>query len=369
MNRLTTIAPCPGAAPISRGVAARGSAACLLALLLTAGVAQAQAGPASPAAAEPTQMEQAAPAVPDATPEPAVPVSAAPTPEPVSEVTPTAGPREEGNAPAGEAAGVADTVPQGLAPVTGYGPQAAAPDLLPHGLSPIGMFLAADWVVKGVMICLALASVITWTILLAKSLEIIVASRRLRRGLAVLFEAPTLAMAEDRLGRRRGPVAAMVGAARHEADTAPEAVSRGDGLGLLSRVSSHVARIEVGSARRLNGGIGMLATIGAVAPFVGLFGTVWGIMNSFINISEAQTTNLAVVAPGIAEALLATAIGLIAAIPAVVVYNLFTRWIAGYRARLADAAAAVERLVSRDLDHGRLVPLGFASARLPRAAE
>ena len=98
----------------------------------------------------------------------------------------------------------------------------------------------------------------------------------------------------------------------------------------------------------------MLATIGATAPFVGLFGTVWGIMNSFIGISESQTTNLAVVAPGIAEALLATALGLVAAIPAVVIYNVFARSTAGYRALLADAAAGVERLVSRDLDHRRL---------------
>ena len=109
----------------------------------------------------------------------------------------------------------------------------------------------------------------------------------------------------------------------------------------------------------------MLATIGSTAPFVGLFGTVWGIMNAFIGISEAQTTNLAVVAPGIAEALLATALGLVAAIPAVVIYNVFARSIAGYRALLADAAAAVERLVSRDLDHR---PAG-AGAALAQAAE
>jgi len=95
---------------------------------------------------------------------------------------------------------------------------------------------------------------------------------------------------------------------------------------------------------------GVLATIGATAPFVGLFGTVWGIMNSFIGISKSQTTNLAVVAPGIAEALLATALGLAAAIPAVVIYNVFARSIAGYRAQLGDASAEVLRLVSRDLD-------------------
>jgi biopolymer transport protein ExbB len=97
-------------------------------------------------------------------------------------------------------------------------------------------------------------------------------------------------------------------------------------------------------------GTGVLATIGATAPFVGLFGTVWGIMNSFVGISKSQTTNLAVVAPGIAEALLATAFGLAAAIPAVVIYNVFARSIGGYRALLADASAEVLGLVSRDLD-------------------
>jgi biopolymer transport protein ExbB len=98
-------------------------------------------------------------------------------------------------------------------------------------------------------------------------------------------------------------------------------------------------------------GTSVLATIGATAPFVGLFGTVWGIMNSFIGISREHTTNLAVVAPGIAEALLATVFGLAAAIPAVVIYNMFARSIASYRALLADAPADVLRLVSRDLEH------------------
>jgi biopolymer transport protein ExbB len=91
---------------------------------------------------------------------------------------------------------------------------------------------------------------------------------------------------------------------------------------------------------------------------VGLFGTVWGIMNSFIGIAESQTTNLAVVAPGIAEALLATAIGLVAAIPAVVIYNHFSRSIAAYRQLLADAAAGVERLLSRDLDFRKAAAAG-----------
>lgn len=102
----------------------------------------------------------------------------------------------------------------------------------------------------------------------------------------------------------------------------------------------------------MNQGTGVLATIGSTAPFVGLFGTVWGIMNSFIGISESQTTNLAVVAPGIAEALLATAIGLVAAIPAVIIYNSFARAIAAYRHTLGQVAAEVLRIVSRDLDRG-----------------
>ncbi|MCY1507996.1 Biopolymer transport protein ExbB [compost metagenome] len=108
-------------------------------------------------------------------------------------------------------------------------------------------------------------------------------------------------------------------------------------------------------------GTGPLATIGSTAPFVGLFGTVWGIMNSFIGIAKSQTTNLAVVAPGIAEALLATALGLVAAIPAVVIYNVFARSITGYKAQVADCSAQVLLLLSRDLDH---LP---ASERNPQA--
>ena len=109
--------------------------------------------------------------------------------------------------------------------------------------------------------------------------------------------------------------------------------------GLKERVALRLERVEAAMSRQIARGTGVLATIGATAPFVGLFGTVWGIMNSFIGISEAHTTNLAVVAPGIAEALLATALGLVAAIPAVVIYNHLTRTIAAHRALLGDASA------------------------------
>ncbi len=147
----------------------------------------------------------------------------------------------------------------------------------------------------------------------------------------------------------------MLRAAKEEAELSDAAIAYAGSVGLKERVASALGRVEAHFGRRISRGTGILAIIGSTAPFVGLFGTVWGIMNSFIGISEAHTTNLAVVAPGIAEALLATATGLVAAIPAVVIYNVFARSIAGYRQLLADSATAVERLISRDLDF-RLVP-------------
>ena len=166
---------------------------------------------------------------------------------------------------------------------------------------------------------------------------------------------------------RQGEVRQFLDAAVTELKLSAGSIERD---GIKERIASRLERIEAAYGRRLLRGTGVLATIGSTAPFVGLFGTVWGIMNSFIGISKSQTTNLAVVAPGIAEALLATAFGLAAAIPAVVIYNVFARSIAGYRALLGDASAEVLRLVSRDLER----PAGAASparrgAPLPTAAE
>jgi biopolymer transport protein ExbB len=240
---------------------------------------------------------------------------------------------------------------------------------LPHDLSPWGMFMAADWVVKAVMIGLAFASLVTWTVWLAKSLEIAGARARARRGLKHIVAAASLPDAVRALEARGGPAALMVRAAAHEMELSLPTLAHGGAAGIKERVTSHLSRIEAQAGRRATRGAGILATIGSTAPFVGLFGTVWGIMNSFIGISEAQTTNLAVVAPGIAEALLATALGLVAAIPAVVIYNAFARSIAGYRLLLADAAAAVERLVSRDIDRHALPGGGDGAALLSRAAE
>lgn len=227
---------------------------------------------------------------------------------------------------------------------------------IPHNLSPWGMFMAADWVVKGVMIGLAFASLVTWTVWVAKSVEL--AGARVRAGatLKVIRKAKTLNEATEAVEKKGGPAALMLRMATHEMQLSDAVVEHTDGGGIKERVSSALSRIETHAGRRMSRGTGVLATIGSTAPFVGLFGTVWGIMNSFISISESQTTNLAVVAPGIAEALLATAIGLVAAIPAVVIYNVFARSITGYRHLLADAAAGVERLVSRDLDFRRIPP-------------
>jgi biopolymer transport protein ExbB len=235
---------------------------------------------------------------------------------------------------------------------------------LPRDLSPWSMFASADIVVKTVMVGLAFASVVTWTVWLAKSLELALARRRVRRALDTIGEERSLAAATASVGARRGIVASFLAAAAHELQLSSDVVQR---EGIKERVASRLARLEAAAARDMNKGTGVLATIGSTAPFVGLFGTVWGIMNSFIGISRAQTTNLAVVAPGIAEALLATAIGLFAAIPAVIIYNQFARWIGGYRGLLGDASAEVLRLTSRDLDRG--IGAGPAKRDLPRAAE
>jgi biopolymer transport protein ExbB len=232
---------------------------------------------------------------------------------------------------------------------------------LPHNLSPWGMFMAADWVVKGVMIGLAFASLVTWTVWLAKTLELAGARARAARTLKVIRTSRTLSDAVGAAGSRGGPAALMLRSAAEEMQLSEAALDHAHGDGVKERVGSALSRIEAYAGRRMSRGTGVLATIGSTAPFVGLFGTVWGIMNAFIGISESQTTNLAVVAPGIAEALLATAIGLVAAIPAVVIYNVFARSITGYRQLLADAAAGVERLVSRDLDF-RKVPPGSRKA-------
>jgi biopolymer transport protein ExbB len=214
-------------------------------------------------------------------------------------------------------------------------------------LSPLSMFLAADILVKAVMIGLAFASLVTWTICIAKMVELTLVRRRLRAALGKISEAKSLADAQIALGAMGGVLSALLAAALREARLSAGISSD---AGIKERAASSFAEIVRAEARRIHFGMGVLATIGATSPFVGLFGTVWGIMNSFIGISKSQTTNLAVVAPGIAEALLATAFGLAAAIPAVIIYNHFARTTKGYLELVGRASGAAARLLSRDLD-------------------
>jgi biopolymer transport protein ExbB len=237
---------------------------------------------------------------------------------------------------------------------------------LPRDLSPWGMFMSADIVVKAVMVGLVFASVLTWTIWLAKAIELLFAHRRLAYALRLLGTARSLGDALVDMGGVGGEPLALAQAADSELQLSADALVP---EGVKERIASRLARLEAAGGRRMMRGTGWLATVGATAPFVGLFGTVWGIMNSFIGISKQHTTNLAVVAPGIAEALLATALGLVAAIPAVVMYNMFSRWIAGYRALQADASAEILRLISRDLDRGAFDSRPAERRRTVTAAE
>ena len=217
-----------------------------------------------------------------------------------------------------------------------------------HDLSPWGMYKNADIIVKIVMIGLAIASIITWTIWIAKGFEVLGAKRRLRSEIASLKKARTLKEASESATKEGTLAHLLVQDALEEMRLSANSREK---EGIKERVSFRLERLVAACGRNMSSGTGVLATIGSTAPFVGLFGTVWGIMNSFIGIAKTQTTNLAVVAPGIAEALLATALGLVAAIPAVVIYNVFARSITGYKAQVADASAEVLLLVSRDLDH------------------
>ncbi|MBV2131906.1 tonB-system energizer ExbB [Pseudomonas sp. MAP12] len=252
--------------------------------------------------------------------------------------------------PAAASASVSSDAP---APSAAAAPAAAtdspaADDSSPaHDLSPWGMYQNADVVVQGVMLGLLLASVITWTIGLAKGLELLGARRRLRGELADFKGLRSLDQAAELAHAKHSFSAVLIEDAQDELRLSASIAEKD---GIKERVSFRLERLVAASGRKMSVGTGVLATIGSTSPFVGLFGTVWGIMNSFIGIAESQTTNLAVVAPGIAEALLATALGLVAAIPAVVIYNVFARSIAGYKAQVADISAQVLLLVSRDLD-------------------
>ena len=303
----------------------------------------------APAAAAPSANTPA----PALTQTQAVPSQAAPSQAPASAGSATAPSATAPAAPSSPAS--AESAPQPAPPATETVPvgTADASPILPHELTPMGMFMAADYIVKAVMIGLAFASVVTWSVWLAKSLELLGARRKLMRDLRRVESARSLQDASSKLVNADSDIATLTNAALDEINRSRDAMNHD---GIKERVGSLFSRIEAAAARRMTRGTSILATIGSTAPFVGLFGTVWGIMNSFIGISKSQTTNLAVVAPGIAEALLATAMGLVAAIPAVMIYNMFARAITSYRGLLGDGSAELMRMVSRDLNRAELTP-------------
>lgn len=228
-----------------------------------------------------------------------------------------------------------------------------------HELSPWSMFMSADILVKAVMIGLMFASLVTWTIFLAKTIQLSRARKQLSSALARIAGNRSLREAQLALGSTPNVLSELLAAATQEVELSADT---GNESGIKERAASHFAEIVRTEARAIRYGMAIIATIGATSPFVGLFGTVWGIMNSFIGISKAQTTNIAVVAPGIAEALLATAVGLGAAIPAVIIYNHFSRATKGYLELVGRGSGAISRLLSRDLDR-------FRGRKISRAAE
>jgi biopolymer transport protein TolQ len=343
-----TATPPAGASPASGGVAAPAT----------------QPAPAADGAAPATQPAPAADAAaPAIQPAPAADAAAPATqPAPAADgIAPAAQPplAADGAAPAIPAPAGVDGVAQGLAPAADSlapaapmaagapPPTGASAEAVMHAAgdhSLLGLIIQAGPVVQGVMAALVLASVICWAIMIEKGILI----GRLRR------EVKALSNTGDATAANGEGLAARMqrAAAREWADGRDHDESRGE---YRERIERAMRETLSGTLRRAQHGTAFLATTGAVGPFVGLFGTVWGIMGSFQGIAQSQNTSLAVVAPGIAEALLATAIGLFAAIPAVIGYNRIARRIAGLRADAMSAIAATgARLSGRPPRGGNL---------------
>lgn len=267
-------------------------------------------------------------------------------------------------APAAADAAAAPAAPAADAAAPAADAAAPAADVAPAQIEHAGkltvmqMFLDAEPVVKVVMIGLVLASVLSWTLLVTKLLEFGSLNRtsdrfvEAFRGAKSVNEMGRIAMSDEFEGN---PLADMAAAATQEVE-----LSRQAGLAVggahrettLHRAEMAVGAVQANLGKRLSSGMQFLASVGSSGPFIGLFGTVYGIMNSFIGIANTNTTNLAVVAPGIAEALLATGIGLFAAIPAVIFYNYFQTRISAYGARTEGFVAELMNAISRQLDKG-----------------
>lgn len=238
--------------------------------------------------------------------------------------------------------------------------QSAAPVTIKHAgkLTPVTMFFDATPVAKTVMVGLALASILSWTLLLTKLFEFGALNRATDRfleafrGARSIADMGRIATSEEFEGN---PLADMAAAAAQEVELSRQAGLQVGGAhreSTISRAQTAVGAVQASLAKRLSSGMQYLASLGSNAPFIGLFGTVYGIMVSFIGIANTNTTNLAVVAPGIAEALLATGLGLFAAIPSVIFYNYFQTQISSYGTRSEGFVAELMNAISRQLDRG-----------------
>ena len=219
-------------------------------------------------------------------------------------------------------------------------------------LSPLALFLQADIVVKSVMIGLLLASIWTWAIIIGFSVTLRRASKESRAFEGDFWKAEDIDRFYETRGKAEFPAAKVMAAGVTEwrRSTAQRVIDR---EGTRDRLSTSMASAIAAEIDRLSDRLNVLATIGSVAPFVGLFGTVWGIMRAFTSIAAEQNSSLAVVAPGIAEALFATAIGLFAAIPAVIAYNRFSHGINRLESALSRFADGFYATLSRELEAQR----------------
>ena len=239
-------------------------------------------------------------------------------------------------------------------------PASEAPVTIKHAgkLTPVTMFFDATPVAKAVMIGLALASILSWTLLITKIFEFGALNRTTDRfleafrGARSIADMGRIATAEEFEGN---PMADMAAAAAQEVELSRQAGLQVAGAhrdSTINRAQTAVGAVQASLAKRLSSGMQFLASLGSSGPFIGLFGTVFGIMVSFIGIANTNTTNLAVVAPGIAEALLATGLGLFAAIPSVIFYNYFQTRISAYGTRSEGFVAELLNAISRQLDRG-----------------
>lgn len=234
----------------------------------------------------------------------------------------------------------------------------AAQQATTHDYSMWGMFINADWVVQLVIISLVICSIVSWTIIFEKLGKFKMLNFKAARFEKQFWSGESLdKLYENQSQKASHPLAYIFVAAMEELGKSNLAkVKNADSLriGVKLRISKAMLITKNRSIEELESRLGFLATVGSTAPFIGLFGTVWGIMNSFTSIAATKTTTLAVVAPGIAEALFATAIGLVAAIPAVIAYNKFSSSTDKYVARLEDFSDEFETLISRQLDEGNI---------------